>query len=152
MELVWQLLPQSGQAISQPARAGNTQPPSPPVVDQAASTSWAEASLPPPSWPHSGDSAPGVSPGDHHQLLLPSHAGQHSALPHGKPLPAVPAALASPARQMATTDAQLQQPWPSLVSPGALALCQHPVYSRCLQPLACLWHRSQLPSEKDPVR
>ena len=120
-ELVWQLLPQPGQATPQPAGAGNTQVLSLPVVDQAASTSGVEVSLPPPLWPHTRDQALGVSPGDH-QLLLPSHTGQHSALPHGNPLPAVPAALASPARQMAATDAQLQQPRSSLASPGTLVL------------------------------
>ena len=120
-ELVWQLLPQPGQFTLQPARAGNILAPAPPGVDQAASTSGVEASLPPPSWPHSGDSAPGVTPGDL-QLLPPSHAGQHSALPHSNSLPAVPAAVGSPARQGAATDATLQQLWPSPVSPSTLVL------------------------------
>ena len=102
MELVQQLLPQQGQATQQPAGVGSTKVLSPPAEDQATSTSGAEVGLPPP--------------------LLSSHIGQHSVLPHGNPLPAVPVALALPARQVATTDAQLQQPWPSPASPGTPVL------------------------------
>ena len=104
MELVQQLLLQPGQATPQPVGAGSTQAQSPPAEDQAASTSGAEVSLPSPLWLHTRDPALGVSPGGH-QLLLPSHMGQHSALPHGNPLPAVLVALALPARQVAATDA-----------------------------------------------
>ena len=106
-ELVWQLLPQPGQATLQPVGPGNSQALSLPAVNQAASTTRAEVSLPPPSWVHTRD--PGVSPGDH-KLLLPTHAGQHIVLPPSVPLPAAPATLSSPARQEATTEAQLQQP------------------------------------------
>ena len=59
----------------------------------------------------------GVSLGGH-QPLLPSPTRQPPALVHGNPLPTVPAALALPGRQVPTTDAQPQQPWPSLVSPN----------------------------------
>ena len=114
MELVWQQLPQPGQATLQLAVAGSAQVLPPPADKQAAGTSGAELGLPPPLWLHTGDPAPRVSLGGH-QPLLPSHAGQPSALLHGNPLPA---ALASPARQVPTTDAQPQQPWPSPVSPG----------------------------------
>ena len=111
----------------------------PPVVDQAASTSRAEASLPHPLWPHSGGSALGAMPGDL-QLLLPIPTGQHSALPHSNPLPAVPMTLGSPAGKGATTDALLQQPWPSPVSPNMLTLgptsSPHQVSSATGLPLA----------------
>ena len=124
-ELVWQLLPQPGQATPQPVGAGSNQVLSPPAVDLTASSPRAEVSLPPPSWPHTGDPALGVSPGGH-QLLLPSQVGQHSVLPHGNPFPTVPAALALPARQVAAADAQLQQPWPSPVSPDTPVLRSAP--------------------------
>ena len=89
----------------------------PPAEEQAAGTSGANVGLPPPSWSHTGDPALGVSLGGH-QPPLPSPARQCSVLLHGNPLPTVPAALASPDRQVPATDAQPQQPWPSLVSPS----------------------------------
>ena len=119
-ELVQQLLPQSGQAAPQPAGMDNTPGPAPQTADQATSSSRAEASLPPPSWSHSGDSAMGVTPRDH-QLLPSSYAGQNPVLPHSNPLPAVSVVLASNIRQ-GTTEVPLQQPWPSPVSPSALPL------------------------------
>ena len=45
-ELVWQLLPQPGQATPQPADAGNTPVVPPPIEEQAAGTSRANVGLP----------------------------------------------------------------------------------------------------------
>ena len=116
-ELVWQLLPQPGQATPQSADAGNMPLVPSPAKEQAAGTSRASLGLPPPSWLHPRDIASGVSPGGHQPLLL-SPARQHLSPSHGNPPPAVPAPLALPDRQAPTIEAQPQHPWPSLVSPS----------------------------------
>ena len=62
-ELVWQLLPQPGQAAPHSADADNMPPVPSPVEEQAAGTSGASHGLPPPSWLHPRDTASGVSLG-----------------------------------------------------------------------------------------
>ena len=59
-ELVWQLLPQPGQATPQPADAGNMFAVPPPAEEQATGTLGVNLDLPLPSWSHPRDTASGV--------------------------------------------------------------------------------------------
>ena len=146
MELVWQLLPQPGQATPQPAEAGSSPAPPPPADEQAVGTSGANVGLPPPLWLHTGEPAPGVSLGGH-QPPLPSHASNSQCYSmailcqqcqwHWHHLPG-----RCPLQMLNHSNPGLPRSAPACQSWG-----QHPVFSRCHQPLAYLWHRSPLQSE-----
>ena len=104
MELVWQLLPQPGQATPQPAGAGSNQVLSSPMEDQAASTSGAKVSL------------------------LPSIMAAHQRPSTRDPTRGSPATAAQPHR--ATFSATSEQPFISSSS-GTGITCQAGGHYRC---------------------